>query len=168
MTEVRLVRDLSAGAQSERRIHNAVATSADGSLTTVARESDEGNLVITVIARAMLSLVRVGWTLLFADGVGPSNRLVTPLAPSRHGFVAAYDVGDVTRAVAVDIWPAQPLEGRRVHRAEIDAAFDAVQFGSARRAWLAALSNGILPPDVKAQVTGHLQAESDTAGAEPC
>lgn len=168
MTEVRLVRHLAAQAASGGRVRNAVTTSPDGRLTTTARESDEGILVITVIAQAMIHLVRVGWTLLFADGVGPSHRLVTPLAPSRRGYVAAYEVGDVTRAVAVDIWPAQVLGARRVDPAEVDAAFDAVQFGNARRAWLAALRNGILPPVVEAQVTRRLRAESDATTVEPC
>lgn len=121
-----------------------------------------------MIGTAAVSLVRVGWTLLYPDGVGPSHRLVTPLAPTRLGFVAAYDVGDVRSAVAVDVNPAEPVRMGQPDPGEIDAAFEAIQLGSARRAWLAALRNGSLAPRVAHQVAARLRAESATAPVEPC
>lgn len=169
MTDVRLDRQRAAYAASGGRVSRRDVSSTDGRLTTTARETDEGTLVITVIASAVASLVRVGWTLLYPDGVGPSRRLVTPLAASRRGYVAAYDVGDVRRALAVDLSPAEPIGAAPPHPREIDAAFEAVQLGSARRAWLAALRTGVLAPWMEEQVRERLQAEPGSARrVEPC
>ena len=169
MTEMRLERHRAAYAASEGRVSRREVSSTDGRLTTTARETDEGTLVITVIASAFASLVRVGWTLLYPDGVGPSHRLVTPLAPSRRGHVAAYDVGDVRRALAVDLAPAELIGPVPPRPGEIDAAFEAVQLGSARRAWLAALRTGALAPWMEEQVRGRLTGEPGAARrVEPC
>lgn len=169
MTVVRLERHRAAYAASEGRVGRRDVSSTDGRLTTTARETDEGTLVITVIASAVASLVRVGWTLLYPDGVGPSHRLVTPLAASRRGYVAAYDVGDVRRALAVDLTPAGPIGAAPPRPGEIDAAFEAVQLGSARRAWLDALRNGDLAPWIEVQVRERLRAEPGAAQrVEPC
>lgn len=168
MTDVRLERHRAAYAASEGRVSRRDVASTDGRLTTTARETDEGTLVITVVAEAFASLVRVGWTLLFPDGVGPSHRLVTPLAPSRRGFVAAYDVGNVRKALAVDVTPAEPVGLVPPRAWEVDAAFEAVQLGSARRAWLAALRSGSLTPRMEEQVRDRLKAEAGTRRVEPC
>lgn len=168
MTNLRLERYRAAYAASGRRVRSGDVSSADGRLTTTARETDEGTLVITVIASAFASLVRVGWTLLYPDGVGPSHRLVTPLASSRRGYVAAYDVGDVRNALAVEVAPAELVGVALPRRSEVDAAFEAVQLGSARRAWLAALRNGVLTPWMEAQVLEQLSAEPGAKRAEPC
>lgn len=169
MTDVRLERHRAAYAASDGRVSRREVSSTDGRLTTTARETDEGTLVICVVASAAASLVRVGWTLLYPDGVGPSHRLVTPLAPSRRGYVAAYDIGDVRKALAVDLAPAELIGAEPPRPGEIDAAFEAVQLGSARRAWLAALRNGVLAPWVEEQVRERLRAEPGAAKrVEPC
>lgn len=144
-----------------RRVMGGTATNPDGSLLTAARETDEGSLVITVTGPSTAWLVRVGWTLLLPHAVGPSRWLVTPLAPTRQGCSAQYDVGDVRAALAVEVRPACLVGLGDPDPSEVDTAFTVVQYGSARRAWLAALRRGTLPAGIHERVLAHLRAEND-------
>lgn len=156
----RLERRMAASAAAGRRVVNGGGTSPDGRLVTSARETDEGTLVITITGPPVESLVRVGWTLLLPDAVTSTRWLVTPLAATRRGHEAEYDVGDVRAAQAVDVSPGTVIGRALPDPGEVATAFEVVQYGSARRAWLVALREGVLPAEVREQVIGCLQAES--------
>lgn len=155
---VRLGRRLAAAAGAGGRVIAGDLVSCDGRLVTSVAETADCRLRVVIRARdGVDGLVRVAWTPLLAEGVDHPRALVTPLAPVRDGLAAEYDVDDLTNALAVDVVPATLVSASLVVLAEVAAAFDATQYGSARRAWQLALAAGSLPPAAVDLVRRRLQ-----------
>ncbi len=132
----RLERHMAAAAASASRYLGASLASSDGSVTTEVAENDEGHLTVTLrSADTSILYVVLAWTPITAEGVGRRTRLVTPLAPDRHGVWVRYDLGSVEDADAVDIEAAEPLALTAVAPADLEPAFGLVPTGASRRAW---------------------------------
>lgn len=137
----RLERHLAAAAASTSRHLGATLTSADGSIVTEVSENEEAHLTVTVRSPDTSVLyVAMAWTPITADGVGRRSRLVTPLAPDRHGVGVRYDLGSVEEADAVDIEAAEAVPLAAVDPSDVEFAFALAPTGASHRAWVRAES----------------------------
>lgn len=149
----RLHRELAAAAAHGSRVLSGTWTDSTGAVTTEVTETDDGRLRVLISSSdPTILFVRLQWSLVAATGVFRSDILVTPLSsgPIRR---AAYDLGDVEAADAVDVVPAEPASPSEIRPDDVTGAFRRVeQLGSAQRAWTEVADDPRCPPDVAGRV----------------